>query len=149
MLIVKQMDLRSNIKKYFDLAYNGEAVFIPRKQDRNVVIISEEEYQRLQQANRIGSYAQSFNTARDRINSAEFRMSDSIKAHNLKKLEAIRSLGDNWNGNGANWSDAGAWTFDNAPTAWSDGVNAVFDIANASATLTASSAFSPGFRKLT
>lgn len=101
MLIVKQMDLRSNIKKYFDLAYNGEAVFIPRKQDRNVVIISEEEYQRLQQANRIGSYAQSFNTARDRINSAEFRMSDSIKAHNLKKLEAIRSFGDNWNGNGA------------------------------------------------
>lgn len=101
MLIVKQMDLRSNIKKYFDLAYNGEAVFIPRKQDHNVVIISEEEYRRLQQAIRIGSYAQSLNTARDRINSAEFRMSDSIKAHNLKKLEAIRSLGDNWNGNGA------------------------------------------------
>ena len=26
---------------------------------------------------------------------------NGIKAHNLKKLEAIRSLGDNWNGNGA------------------------------------------------
>ena len=99
MLIVKQMDLRSNIKKYFDLAYNGEAVFIPRKQDQNVVIISEEEYRRLQQANRIGSYAMSMNAKKVRINSAKFRMSDSIKAHNLKKLEAIRSLGDNWNGN--------------------------------------------------
>ena len=72
-------------------------------------------------------------------------VNDSTKIHGAVTIVAYY----NWNGNGSNWSDAGAWTFDNAPTAWSDGVNAVFDIANASATLTASSAFSPGFRKLT
>ena len=60
-------------------------------------------------------------------------VNDSTKIHGAVTIVAYY----NWNGNGSNWSDAGAWTFDNAPTAWSDGVNAVFDIANASATLTA------------
>ncbi len=35
MVVAKQMDVRSNIKKYFDLAYDGETVIVPRKQDRN------------------------------------------------------------------------------------------------------------------
>lgn len=60
-------------------------------------------------------------------------VNDATKIHGAVTIIAYY----NWNGSGANWSDAGAWTFDNAPTAWSDGVNAVFDIANASATLTA------------
>ena len=34
MIIAKQMDVRSNIKEYFDLAYNGEAIVIPRKQGK-------------------------------------------------------------------------------------------------------------------
>ena len=60
-------------------------------------------------------------------------VNDGTKIHGAVTIVAYY----NWNGNGANWSDAGAWTFDNSPTAWSDGVNAVFDIANATATLTA------------
>ena len=56
MIIAKQMDVRSNIKKYFDIAYEGEAVVVPRKEDRNVVIISEAEYNRLNLANRLASY---------------------------------------------------------------------------------------------
>ena len=47
MTIVKQMELRSNIKKYFDLAFGGEAVFVPRKENKNVVILSEKEYKEL------------------------------------------------------------------------------------------------------
>ena len=43
MIATKQMDLRANIKKYFDLASNGEAVIVSRKQKRNVVVICEEE----------------------------------------------------------------------------------------------------------
>ena len=46
MIIAKQMDVRSNIKKYFDMAFDGEPVVVPRKQDRNVVIISETESSR-------------------------------------------------------------------------------------------------------
>ena len=49
MTIVKQMEIRDNIKKYFDIAYSGEPVIVPRKDNKNVVIISEDafkEYER-------------------------------------------------------------------------------------------------------
>ena len=44
MTIVKQMDIRDNIKKYFDMAHAGEPIIVPRKKDKNVVIISEKDY---------------------------------------------------------------------------------------------------------
>ena len=88
MMIVKQMDVRSNIKKYFDIAYGGEPVIVPRKQDKNVVIISEDEYNRLKQAIHVTSYATNLKK-------------EHIKQHNLEKLNTIRSFRDNWNGNGA------------------------------------------------
>ena len=47
MTIAKQMDFRSNLKKYFDMAFSGEPVIIPRKENRNVVILSEKEYKAL------------------------------------------------------------------------------------------------------
>ena len=100
-MIAKQVDVRSNIKKYFDIAYDGEVVFVPRKQNRNIVIMSEEEYNRLSQAARVSAYTQVFvdgHRKRDRI--LEQR-SEGLKANNLEKLERIRSMKDNWNGNGA------------------------------------------------
>ena len=48
MTIAKQMDFRSNLKKYFDMAFSGEPVIIPRKENRNVVILSEKEYKALE-----------------------------------------------------------------------------------------------------
>ena len=57
MTIAKQAQIRTNIKQYFDMAYEGEAVIVPRKQGKNVVIISENEYNRLNQAVRIAAYA--------------------------------------------------------------------------------------------
>ncbi len=100
MVIAKQMDIRSNIKKFFDMAYEGEPVIVPRKQGRNVVIISENEYNRMNQAARLSSYAVSLSeaTGNDRFISAR---ADDLKTHNLNKLGQIRSLRDNWNGNGA------------------------------------------------
>lgn len=56
MLVAKQNDVRSNIKSYFDTAYNGEAVFVPRIGNRNVYIISEAEYSELQKAKRNSDY---------------------------------------------------------------------------------------------
>ena len=41
MIATKQMDVRANIKKYFDMAFDGEPVIVSRKENRNVVIISE------------------------------------------------------------------------------------------------------------
>ena len=50
MTVVKQMDIRKNIKHYFDLAFNGDTVFVPRKENKNVVVISQKEYEDLQKA---------------------------------------------------------------------------------------------------
>ena len=35
------MDVRANIREYFDKAYEGEPAMVPRKHDMNIVIISE------------------------------------------------------------------------------------------------------------
>lgn len=43
-----EIDLATNINKYFDLAFNGEPVIVSRKDNQNVVIISEQEYDDLQ-----------------------------------------------------------------------------------------------------
>lgn len=48
MIATKQMDVRANIKKYFDIAFNGEPVIVSRKENKNVVIISEAEYNELE-----------------------------------------------------------------------------------------------------
>ena len=45
-----------NIKKYFDLAFNGETVVVSRKQNKNVVVISEAEYNNLLKAKRNAEY---------------------------------------------------------------------------------------------
>ena len=50
-MIAKQMDIRSNIKKYFDIAFDGEPIHVPRIGNKNVVIISEKEFNRLSQSN--------------------------------------------------------------------------------------------------
>ena len=56
MIATKQMDIRANIKKYFDLAFNGEPIIVSRKANKNVVIISETEYNNLQKAKRNAEY---------------------------------------------------------------------------------------------
>ncbi len=56
MTIVKQGEIRSNIKRYFDMAYDGEVIIVPRKQNRNVVILSEQDYKALAKARRNEEY---------------------------------------------------------------------------------------------
>ena len=56
MTIAKQMDVRSNMKKYFDMAYEGEVIIIPRKENRNVVIMSEQDYKELEKFRRNAEY---------------------------------------------------------------------------------------------
>jgi antitoxin YefM len=56
MIATKQMDVRANIKKYFDMAFNGEPVIVSRKENKNVVIISEAEYNELAKVKRNAEY---------------------------------------------------------------------------------------------
>lgn len=56
MTVARQMDVRANIKKYFDMAFGGEPIIVSRKQNKNVVVISEQEYNDLQKAKRNAEY---------------------------------------------------------------------------------------------
>ena len=56
MTIVKQMDIRDNIKKYFDMAHDGEPIIVPRKNNKNVVIISEGDYREFEKYKRNAEY---------------------------------------------------------------------------------------------
>ncbi len=98
-MIAKQMDVRSNIKKYFDIAFEGEPVIIPRKNNRNVVIISEQEYNDLRQPLRLSRYAESISGFKRSL-SVE-APEGNVKSHNIEKLKVIQNLRENWNGNGA------------------------------------------------
>ncbi|MCR4590354.1 MAG: type II toxin-antitoxin system Phd/YefM family antitoxin [Lachnospiraceae bacterium] len=96
MIIAKQMDVRSNIKKYFDMACEGDAVIVPRKDNKNVVIISETEYSRLNESKRLSSYSQLM-----KKKSHPDVPEASVRSDNMNKLKLFRDLKDNWNGNGA------------------------------------------------
>ena len=55
MTIAKQMDIRNNIKYYFDMAFDGDTILVPRKENKNVVI-SQKEYEDLQKMKRNAEY---------------------------------------------------------------------------------------------
>lgn len=56
MTVAKQMEIRKNIKHYFDLAFSGDTIFVPRKNNKNVYVISQAEYEDLQKAKRNAEY---------------------------------------------------------------------------------------------
>lgn len=67
MIAAKQMDVRENIKKYFDMAFSGEPVIVSRKENKNVVIISETEYNELEKARRNAEYLEKLNRAEEQM----------------------------------------------------------------------------------
>ena len=56
MTVAKQNDLRANLKKYFELVWTGEQIIIPRRENKNVVILSEAEYKELERAKKNAEY---------------------------------------------------------------------------------------------
>ena len=56
MIATKLVDLRARLKEYLDSAFNGEPVIVSRKNSRNVVIVSEHEYNELTRAKRNAEY---------------------------------------------------------------------------------------------
>ena len=56
MIATKPIDLRANLKSYLDNAFNGEPVIVSRKNNQNVVILSEREYNDLMKAKRNAEY---------------------------------------------------------------------------------------------
>ena len=56
MIATKQIDLRPNINKYLHNAYNRVPLIQSHKENKNVVVISEAEYNNLQKAKRNAEY---------------------------------------------------------------------------------------------
>ena len=71
MIATKQMDVRANIKKYFDMAFDGEPVIVSRKENKNVVIISEAEYNELAKAKKNAEYLAKLNRADEQIKNGQ------------------------------------------------------------------------------
>lgn len=46
-LLAKQTEIRSNIKKYLDIASGGTAIVVPRIAGKNVVILSEARFRKM------------------------------------------------------------------------------------------------------
>lgn len=88
MIATRQMDIRANIKKYFDYAFNGEPIIVSRKENKNVVIISEKEYNDLQKAKRNAEYLAMLDTSMEQLKAGE---TISFSMEELKAMEA-----DDW-----------------------------------------------------
>lgn len=71
MIAAKQMDIRTNIKKYFDMAFDGEPIIVSRKANKNVVIISEAEYNEMAKAKRNAEYLAMLDQRIERLNNGE------------------------------------------------------------------------------
>ena len=79
------MDLRANIKKYFDLAFNGETIIVSRKENKNVVVISEVEFNELQKAKRNAEY---FAMLDESIEQLEHGNTISLTMDEMKAMES-------------------------------------------------------------
>lgn len=44
MIATKPIDLRARLNEYLDSAFSGESVVVSRKDNKNVIIVSEREY---------------------------------------------------------------------------------------------------------
>lgn len=88
MIATKQMDLRANLKKYFDIAFSGEPVIVSRKKNENVVVISETQYNDLQKAKRTAEYLKRLENS---ISQLEQKKTITLPMDEMKAMEA-----DDW-----------------------------------------------------
>ena len=63
-IIVKQMEVREHMKKYLDMASEGTNILIPRKNNKNVVVISEEEWKEYERLKTNFAYLQKLERSR-------------------------------------------------------------------------------------
>ena len=71
MIAAKPVDIRARLKDYMDMAFNGEPVIVSRKQNHNVVIVSEKEYNDLQKAKRNAEYLEKLNRSFSQLESGD------------------------------------------------------------------------------
>ena len=75
--------LLRNIKKYFDMTFNGEPVIVPRKENKNVVIVSEKDYKELEKARNNAAYLARLDLADEQIRQGK------VVVKTMEELEAM------------------------------------------------------------
>lgn len=88
MIATKPVTLRANLKDYLDNAFNGEHVIVSRKNNKNVVIISEHEYNELMKAKQNAEYLSMLDESQ-----AQLERGETI-SFTMEELKAMES--DNW-----------------------------------------------------
>ncbi len=85
MIATKPVDLRAKLKDYLDSAFSGEPVIVSRKNNRNVVIVSEREYNELMKAKRNAEYLAMLDESE-----SQFKVGNTISftMEELKAMEA-------------------------------------------------------------
>ena len=83
MTVAKQIDIRANIKKYFDMAFNGEPVIVPRKENKNVVIVSETDYKELEKARNNAAYLKMLDKSNEELRQGK------VVVKTIEELEAM------------------------------------------------------------
>ncbi|MFV0529119.1 MAG: type II toxin-antitoxin system Phd/YefM family antitoxin [Lachnospiraceae bacterium] len=67
MIALKTIDIRNNFKKVSDLINSGEKVLISRPRNKNLVVISEQEYNELEKSHRNAEYLAKIDAALARV----------------------------------------------------------------------------------
>ena len=88
MIATKPIDLRAHLKNYLDNAFDGEPVIVSRKNNRNVVIVSEHEYNEMQKARRNTEYLAMLNKSDEELKAGKIvvKTKVSMKIRIMKYL---------------------------------------------------------------
>ncbi len=81
--VAKQVDVRANMKKYFDMVCTGRAVMVPRKENNNIVILSEREFHEFERARKIADYIAALDL------SSELYQEDQGAVRAMQQLKAM------------------------------------------------------------
>ena len=89
MIATRPLDLRSNLKKYMDVAFHGEPVIISRPKNENVVMLSEEDYNNLIKTRKNAEYLARLDRSFEQL------ANNHTISFSLNELRDMES--DNWN----------------------------------------------------
>lgn len=84
MIVTKPADFRMNQKEFFQKAYEGEPVIISRPRNENVVIISVDEFNRMQFAKRMNAYCEGLADLKQKA--TEMEEKDNLSEKDLMKF---------------------------------------------------------------
>lgn len=88
MIATKPLDLRSNLKKYMDFAFNGEPVVVARPKNENVVMVSEKYYNELIRSRQNAEYLERLDRSYEQLKNNQTIM---FSLDELRDMEA-----DDW-----------------------------------------------------